>query len=153
MSSFLWSVILYFVVSCQMIFVFNHLTSNHIHVSCGHVYISCVHVHCPCQLCALLEERLTVPALTWTSRDWILPSSFSAIQRYVWGWWSSFYDDNEIDNDDDDADDKEKTHLCVDLLLVVAGAEGRKDQVSVVHHLCKISFTTYAKYFLLHTYM
>ena len=41
--------------------------------------------------------------------------------------------DHEEHNDEED-----KAHLCVDLLLVVAGAEGRKDQVSVVHHLCKI---------------
>ena len=43
-----------------------------------HVHVSCVH----CQ-----KKGLTVPARTWTSRDWIFPSSFSAIQRYVWGWW------------------------------------------------------------------
>ena len=32
---------------------------------------------------------------------------------------------------------EKKTHLGVHLLLVVAGAEGRKDQVSVVHNLGK----------------
>ena len=58
-------------------------------------------------------------------------------------------DDNGDDGDDSDGDDGdagddehdgevEKAHLCVDLLLIVAGAEGRKDQVSVVHHLSKI---------------
>jgi hypothetical protein len=33
-----------------------------------------------------LKEKkvvITLPALTWTSRDWILPSSFSAMHRYV----------------------------------------------------------------------
>ena len=60
------------------------------------------------------------------------------------------YDENDNDDDDDndnDNDEEEKAHLCVDLLLIVAGAEGRKDQVSVVHHLSKIFFITWAKYF------
>ena len=50
-------------------------------------------------------------------------------------------DGNDGNDDGNGNDEEEKAHLCVDLLLVVAGAEGRKDQVSVVHHLNKIFFS------------
>ena len=39
----------------------------------------------------------TVPALTWTSRDWIFPSSFSAMHQYVWKFGiSDFWPEHEL---------------------------------------------------------
>ena len=93
-------------------------------------------------VCIAKEETFTLPALTWTSRDWIFPSSFSAMQRYVWGWstWRSWMRSTTTWRRWTWWGVEKKTHLGVHLLLVVAGAEGRKDQVSVVHNLAKIFY-------------
>ena len=109
--------------------------SNDVNVQSRHICLSC-----PCQQRALRKKkRFTLPALTWTSRDWIFPSSFSAIQRYVWGWstWWSWKRSTTNWRRWTWWGVEKKTHLGVHLLLVVASAEGRKDQVSVVHNLGK----------------
>ena len=93
-----------------------------------------VHVQlCPCQSRALPEERVdftcshvNIPRLNLSQL--VLRDTTVRLRRVR----------TVRNNDDDKNDEEEKAHLCVHLLLVVAGAEGRKDQVSVVHHLHKI---------------